>query len=187
MKNYRLRITLEHIEPAIWREVVVPGAITLAKLHTVIQICMGWENYHIYLFEAGRLQYGEGTAEWSDFGQRVMNAKRTLLEDVAPRKGATFLYTYDMGDGWSHKIRVGEVKEGTPEKIRCLAGARSCPPEDCGGPYGYQELLEIIFDPKHPEHQERKEWLGDGFEPEAFDPEAVNRRLARLKPPTQAA
>ena len=187
MKNYRLRITLMDIEPPIWREIIVPGTITLAKLHTILQISMGWENYHIYLFEAGRRQYGEGNAEWADFGQKVMNAKRTLLEEVAQRKGEILLYTYDMGDRWDHKIRVEEIADGKPEKIRCLAGARSGPPEDCGGPYGYQELLEIIFDPKHPEHQERKEWLGDGFEPEAFDLQAVNRRLARLKLPTQAA
>ena len=187
MKNYRLRITLEDVEPPIWREVIVPATITLAKLHTVIQIIMGWENYHIYLFEAGPRQYGEGVAEWSDFGQKVMNAKRTLLEAVAQRKGATFLYTYDMGDGWSHKIRVEEITEATTGEIRCLGGARSGPPEDCGGPHGYQELLEIIFDPKHPEYQERREWLGNGFAPELFALEPVNRRLARLKLPAQAA
>lgn len=187
MKNYRLRITLMDIKPPIWREIIVPGTITLAKLHTILQISMGWENYHIYLFEVGRRQYGEGTAEWAEYGQKVVNAKRTLLEDIAQRSGEAFLYTYDMGDGWHHQIRVEEIADGKPEKVRCLAGARSGPPEDCGGPHGYQELLEIIFDPKHPEHQERREWLGDGFEPEAFDLQAVNRRLARLKLPTQAA
>ena len=187
MKNYRLRITLEDIQPPIWREVIVPGAITLAKLHSVIQITMGWGNYHIYLFEARGCRYGEGVAEWSEYDQRVVNAKHTLLQDVAPRKGAAFLYTYDMGDGWNHQVRVEEITEGKADKVRCLAGARSCPPEDCGGPIGYEELLEIIFDPKHPEHGERKEWLGEGFSPEAFDLQAVNRRLARLRVPPKAA
>jgi hypothetical protein len=187
VENYQLSIKLLKIEPPIWRRVVVPGTVTLAKLHSILQKVMGWENYHIYLFNVGRQQYGEGVSEWADAAQRVVNAKRVMLQDIATRKGARFFYTYDMGDGWEHEIRVEEIREGSPEQVRCLDGERSCPPEDCGGPYGYEQLLDIIFDPKHPEHQERRDWLGDGFNPELFNAEIVNRRLKRLKIAREAA
>jgi hypothetical protein len=187
VKNYQLSIKLLEIQPPIWRRFVVPGTVSLAKLHSILQKVMGWENYHIYLFNVGRQQYGEGISEWGHFDQRVVNAKRVMLLDIAVRKGARFFYTYDMGDGWEHEIRVEEIREGPPEQVRCIEGERSCPPEDCGGPYGYQQLLEIIFDPKHPEHQERRDWLGDSFSPELFNVEIVNRRLKRLKIAREAA
>lgn len=181
MKNYQLSVKLLEIEPPIWRRLVVPGTVSLAKLHNILQKVMGWENYHIYLFKAGRQQYGEGVAEWNEYARSVVNAKRVTLQDIAARKLARFLHTYDMGDGWEHEIRVEAISEGEPEQVRCLDGARSCPPEDCGGPNGYEEMLEIIFDPKHPEYDERREWLGEGFDPEQFDLDAVNRSLKRLK------
>lgn len=187
MKNYQLSIKLLEIEPPIWRRFVVPGTVTLAKLHSILQKVMGWENYHIYLFEAGPQQYGEGVSEWSEFDQRVVNAKRVMLQDIAVSKGTRFIYTYDMGDGWEHELQVEEIHEGPPELVRCLEGERSCPPEDCGGPYGYQKLLEIIFNPKHPEYQEQRDWLGDSFNPELFNAEIVNRRLKRLKIAREAA
>lgn len=179
MQTYTLRVQLLEIAPPIFRRINVPASITLAKLHKVIQIAMGWDNYHIYLFEIGRDQYGEGCGEWNDFGQRVLNAKRTTLEDVVSRKGMQFLYTYDMGDGWDHQITVEAIRKDPSGEIHCLEGKRSCPPEDCGGSYGYQELLEKLFDPRHPEHKEMRDWAGD-FAPEDFSLEAVNRRLARF-------
>jgi hypothetical protein len=181
VKDYQLRIVLKQIVPDIWRRVVVPGNVTLAKLHKVIQLAMGWQTYHLYLFTVGPERYGEDVGEWSDFDQRVSNAKRTTLQDVVVRKGARFLYEYDMGDGWEHEIAVEAIEESSTSKVRCLGGSRSCPPEDCGGPYGYEELLEIIFDPQHPQYEDRKAWLGDGFGPEEFDLPAINRRLGRLK------
>jgi|ERR1700674_3192547 len=187
VKNYQLSIRLLEIEPPIWRRLAVPGTVSLAKLHAILQKVMGWDNYHIYLFTVGRQQYGESVSEWAEVAQRVLNAKRVMLEDIAVHKGARFIYTYDMGDGWEHEIRVEEIHEGPPQQVQCLEGARSCPPEDCGGPYGYEELLEIIFDPKHSEYRERRDWLGESFDPELFDVEIVNRRLRRLKVGREAA
>ncbi len=187
MKNYQLSIKLLEIEPPIWRRFVVPGTVSLATLHMILQRVMGWGNYHIYLFNVGGQQYGEGVSEWAEFAQTVTNAKRVMLQDIAVRKGARFIYTYDMGDGWEHEIRAEEIHEGPPEQVRCLAGARSCPPEDCGGPHGYEEMLEIIFNPKHAEYQERRDWLGESFSPELFNVEIVNRRLRRLKVGREAA
>lgn len=187
MSNYQLRIELLRIKPPIWRLISVPGTVTLATLHLVLQRVMGWENYHIYLFAAGRQQFGEGVREWSAYDQRVVNAKGVTLQEIVQRKGARFTYTYDMGDGWEHEIRVEEIREGAPEKARCLDGARSCPPEDCGGPHGYQDLLDVIFDPTHPQYQEIRDWLGDTFAPERFNVEIVNRSLLRMKVGRQAA
>jgi hypothetical protein len=187
VKNYQLSIRLLEIEPPIWRRLAVPGTVSLARLHSIFQKVMGWGNYHIYLFTVGRQQYGEGVSEWAEVAQRVVNAKRVVLEDIAVRKGMRFTYTYDMGDGWEHEIWVEEIHEGPLQQVRCLEGARGCPPEDCGGPYGYEELLEIIFDPKHREYQERRDWLGEGFDPERFNVEIVNRRLKRLKVGREAA
>ena len=176
-----------HIQPPIWRRIAVPGTVTLAKLHNIIQISMGSDNYHIYLFDIDKQSYGEGTQEWAEFDQRVINAKRVMLQDIASRKRASFLYTYDMGDGWEHEVLVEQIEEGVATKILCLDGARHCPPEDCGGPHGHEGLLDIIFDPRHPEFEERKEWLGGRFDPEYFNPEPANRRLNRLKVRTEAA
>lgn len=187
MKNYELSIKLLEIEPPVWRRFAVPGTVSLGRLHLILQRVMGWENYHIYLFTVGRQQYGEGVSEWAEFAQRVVNARRVMLQDIAVRKGARFVYTYDMGDGWKHEIRVEEIHEGAPEQVCCLEGARCCPPEDCGGPHGYEELLEIIFDPKHPEYQERRDWLGEGFDPERFNVEVVNRGLKRFRVGKEAA
>ena len=180
MQTYTLRVQLQDIAPPIFRRIIVPASIPLARLHKAIQIAMGWENYHLYLFEIGRNQYGEGCSEWNEYDQRVLNAKRTVLADVVSTKGARFLYTYDMGDGWDHEITVEAIEEHPSAEIRCLAGQRSCPPEDCGGPYGYQELLEKLFDPTHPEHRDMTDWAGD-FAPEHFSLDAANRRLGRLK------
>ena len=188
MQNYQLRITLANIEPRIWRRIVVPGSVTLAKLHNIIQIAMGWGNDHLYLFTVVREQYGEGMGASTDFSEsKVSNAKRVELQDVALRKGAKLLYEYDMGDGWEHQLVVEKIADGAPEAIRCLEGARACPPEDCGGPFGYAELLEIISDPEHPECEDRRAWLGEDFSPEDFDLAAVNRRLGRLKVRSTAA
>ena len=90
-------------------------------------------------------------------------------------------YQYDMGDFWEHSIVVEEVSEGADGKCRCLAGARSGPPEDCGGALRYPEILEALADPDHPEHEELSEWLGDGFDPEAFSLTVINRAFAKLK------
>jgi hypothetical protein len=187
VKTYQVRIELMNIEPPIWRRILVPASVPLDKLHKIIQIAMGWDNYHMYLFTVGREQYGEGVGEWAESGQSVVNAKRVQLQDVAPRKGAKLRYEYDMGDGWDHQVLVEGITDEGPEVIQCQDGARACPPEDCGGPGGYEEMLEIIFNPQHPEFEDRREWLGGQFDPEHFNTEPINRRLGRLKVRAKAA
>ena len=176
LQIYELEIELLRIEPRIWRRVWVPGTITLAQLHEVIQIAMGWTNSHLHEFIVGAHSYSDPEFE-------IENARseyRYHLAKLAPRVSNTIAYNYDFGDEWEHAIRVenisGDLKR-YPTKPVCLDGARRCPPEDCGGPGGYETLLEAIRNKKHPQHKELLTWIGGSFDPEFFDVDAVNTAL----------
>jgi hypothetical protein len=175
---YELRVALSWIEPPIWRRVQVPGDTTLAGLHRILQIVMGWHDSHLHEFRVGDDSYGDPEIEELDF----IPEDRTRLDEVAPGPGARLLYQYDFGDSWEHEIEVEQVLDPEPgvRYPRCTEGARSAPPEDCGGVGGYEEFLEAISDPRHPEHEELLEWIGGDFDPEAFDIDAVNRGLRVL-------
>jgi hypothetical protein len=178
---HQVTVTLLGIKPPIWRRLEVASSINLRRLHDVIQEAMGWTQSHLYRFEVGDVEFGEPDPE---FGLPVRSAKATPLRKIAPQPGAAFLYEYDFGDSWEHRIDVEKVLP--PERgvtyPRCIAGKRACPPEDCGGVWGYEHLLEVIRDPAHPEHEEMLEWVGGAFDPEAFDLRAVNETLAHLGP-----
>ncbi|OIO04644.1 MAG: hypothetical protein AUJ52_14765 [Elusimicrobia bacterium CG1_02_63_36] len=177
---FHLKVTLLGSSPPIWRRVLIPGNLTLAKLHDILQRAMGWTNSHLHMFEVGPDRYAEPDPEWGDVGDH--HAIR--LCDAAPQAGDKFVYIYDIGDGWQHEIEVEEITptDGS-QKIGpvCLAGARACPPEDCGGIGGYAELLEALSDPKHERHEELSEWIGGEFDPEAFDLSEINKALGRRR------
>jgi hypothetical protein len=173
---YRLKITLAKIQPPLWRRVEVKDC-TLAKLHDVIQRCMGWDDYHLHLFEIDGEQYGD-PRQWD--GQLDGEGERRVkLGQLVAAGVKKFGYDYDMGDGWHHTIQVEKVLEPEPgvRYPRCTAGARACPPEDCGGPWGYADFVNAVQDPAHEQHEEMLEWIGGQFDPEAFGLEAVNRKL----------
>jgi len=178
---HTIKVTLRGSQPPIWRRLEVPSASTLQQLHNIIQSAFGWEDYHMWALETAGQRYG---AAGSDLGIRSAASKR--LGQVAPRVGDKLRYTYDFGDDWEHDIIVEAVTEAEPATAypRCLTGRRACPPEDCGGIWGYGYLVEILADPAHEEHQERLEWLGlnsaDEFDPAAFDLAKVNSALAAL-------
>lgn len=167
-----LTVTIDDIEPPIWRRIRVPSSTTLAGLHQHIQTAFGWWDYHLHLFEIGGTTYGVDDGE--DWGRPIKDEAAVTLADVAA-VGASFIYTYDLGDNWNHTIAVEAVEDGTPDEISsCLDGARSRPPEDCGGPPGYEHLLEVLQDPKHDEYEHLSERAGLDFDPEFFDTRAVN-------------
>lgn len=175
---YTLKIELLEIEPRIWRRVLVPGTITLAQLHEVIQIAMGWTNSHLHEFIVGADSYSDPEFEIED----AKSEYRYRLERLAPRVSNAIAYEYDFGDGWEHQIRVESIIEGDkryPGKPFCLEGKRSCPPEDCGGVWGYETFLKAIKNKKHPRHKEFVGWIGGSFDPEFFDLEAVNAELRK--------
>ena len=179
---YVLKITLKGSKPPIWRRVAVPSDIKLSKLHDVIQIVMGWDDCHLHQFATrDDLYFGSTDPE---FGlQDVYDERRYRLHDIAEGKGSRFDYEYDFGDGWEHRIEVIKAEPPKPDGKYpiCLAGKRACPPEDCGGVWGYYDMLEAAKDPTHELHESYSEWLSQDFDPEAFDYDAVNELLARLR------
>jgi len=178
-----LKIVLLDIQPPIWRRVLVPANFTLAKLHGVIQIAFGWEDYHLHSFHIHGVEFGQpDPGGWTDYkSERIALAEL----DLKPK----FRYEYDFGDSWIHEIRVGRVmvpKDPVMVPV-CLEGERACPPEDCGGVWGYQEMLEALSDPADPRHDEFKEWLVDDWDSESFNLTKVNASLEEAFKPRKRA
>jgi hypothetical protein len=167
---FQLKVTLQNIKPPVWRRILVDASSTLDQVHEVIQAAFGWWNYHLHEFEIDGTRYGDPDPD-DDWGPPTVNERRIRLDTVVTA-GSTFGYLYDFGDGWSHRVTVEKdlpAETGTTVPA-CIGGRRACPPEDCGGPWGYEHLLEALADPTHPEHRDLTDWLGAPFDPEAFDP-----------------
>ncbi len=187
--RYQLKITLKYSRPVIWRRIVVPASFKLDRLHDVIQRVMPWTNSHLHHFMVGTPYgrdcafYGQPNSEFAGLGSDELDEKRFTLADIAPGAKAKFIYEYDFGDGWEHQIVVEKVlpPEAGFKHVICLAGANACPPDDCGGIPGYYQMLEIIADPKHPEQESMKEWLGGEWDPARFDLDGANAALKRFK------
>lgn len=159
---YQLVVTLADSDPPVWRRLLVDAEASLDQLHEVLQAAFGWWNYHLYEFEVGRTHYGIPDPD-GDGGEPPVDARRTRLADVAAAR-SLFTYTYDFGDNWRHVVEVEAVLHRSPVASlpACVDGRRAGPPEDCGGVWGYEELLEILADPAHPEHAARAEWRSRG-------------------------
>jgi hypothetical protein len=173
---YQLKITLAHVSPLIWRRIQTPDC-TLSKLHEIIQNCMGWGGEHLWAFVINGQEFGEDPGGYSE----MLSPLKIGLSQLVARGIKKFRYDYDFGDDWQHVVLIERVVEPDPKQRypRCLKGSRACPPEDCGGPWGYPHFLEAIQNPEHTEHEDMLDWIGGEFDPEKFDLEAVNRRLAR--------
>lgn len=184
---HHLKITLRDVNPKVVRELLVPSDLRLDRLHAVFQVAMGWEFAHLHEFIVGGLRDGErfGPAQqgspW-DFGPTARNERRYTLKSLAPAKGNRFIYWYDFGDDWYHDVLVRSVTVSDSPLVApvCLAAQNACPPEDCGGPWGYANLLEAVRDPKHPEHADTLDWLGDGFDPTYCDRSAIQREFEEM-------
>jgi hypothetical protein len=174
-----LRVTLLDVSPPVWRLIRVPSAITLGGLHVIVQTAMGWEDRHLHEWRIGDRSFGPPDEE--DWGEGMDDESTALLADVAPAD-SILRYDYDLGDGWEHLVEVEAVEpyDATVPPVAVLDGARAAPPEDCGGPPGYEHLLDALSDPSDPEHDEMVAWVGDRFDPEEFDRAATNRRLEPL-------
>jgi hypothetical protein len=175
-RSLELRITLADIHPPIWRRVRVPDAYTLHQLHRVIQLLFGWLDCHLYAFEAGERRF---EAPWEHGEDEDSTTVR--LRDLALDRDARFTYTYDFGDDWVHEIVVEDVRipmprDDDPPLPVLHAGERAGPPEDCGGPFGYQRMLDALRDPHHPEHEHYREWAGD-YDAEPFDVRMAGNNL----------
>jgi hypothetical protein len=173
---YQLKVTINDIKPAIWRRLQVKSDIKLGKLHLVLQNALGWTNSHLHQFEIAGERYG--MKDDDDDDDDLLDENRYKLSQVAEEK-QRFIYEYDFGDSWHHTIVVEKVLPVSPV-VRypiCTAGARNCPPEDCGGTWGYEEFLAAIADKKHERHEELLDWIGGPFDPEHFDVDETNRLI----------
>lgn len=180
-KILQLKISLQGIKPPIWRRFTVKDSISFDKLHRVIQEVMGWEGYHLFEFDQGGLSIGTPDEGYSD---EIQDAKKIKICQFLNAEGQRMPYTYDFGDCWEHTILVEKIlkDQDTEEHPICIAGKRASPPEDSGGAWGYEEMLEIQKDKSHPEYEERiVDWLGENFDPEEFDIEGINKRLAMFR------
>jgi hypothetical protein len=169
VKTTRLRVVLCDVEPALARLIDVPATATLPELHDLLQAAIGWTNSHLHQFVTPEATYGmdiPGADVWPE-DQRDETAAR--LSDLGDR----FEYLYDLGDGWTHDVEVLGPGGATPG---CLDGEGACPPEDCGGPGGYAELLDTLANPTDPDHAQMRSWVGDRLRP--FDV-AANDQLVR--------
>ena len=173
---YQLKISLRESKPPIWRRIQVKSNTTLAKLHDIFQIAMGWTNSHLHQFIIHGVEYGIPDP---DYDMDIENEKRVKLGELNFAEKEKFIYEYDFGDSWEHEILVQQIvpiEKGGQYPI-CLKGKRACPPEDCGGIWGYSEFLDAIEDVNHPEHDDMLEWIGGEFDSEEFDVESINREL----------
>lgn len=185
---FQFKIQLKNVQkPPVWRKVIVPGSFTFEKFHLVIQEAFGWGNYHLYQFSP--TGYGSepviAIPSGDDWEKPALNASKTKLSSVFEFVNQKYTYIYDFGDDWAHTILLENILPEKVLKATCIGGKGVCPPEDCGGPWGYERLKEILKDPKHKEYKEMKEWIGiddieDKFHPDEFDLEYVNEILSEI-------
>lgn len=177
---YQLKITLQGIAPPVWRRIQVQGGVSLNKLHRIFQATIGWENRHLYEFIVGNFHFGEHHPEYS-YEMKSDNAAK--LYQVVTSAGAKFTYVYDFSARWEHELLVENIMTSAMglRYSLCLAGERASPPEDCASVGGYANFLEAIRDPGHKEHEALRDWIGDAFDPESFDLNAVNERLKGIR------
>ncbi len=177
---YQLKVTLKGSKPPIWRRIQVLSDTRLGKLHRILQVVMGWSDYHLHQFIVGQTYYGVPDP---DFEMDVRSERTVPLSRVLLAPKAKLIYEYDFGDSWEHELLLEKVLDPDPT-VRypiCLTGKRACPPEDCGGIWGFAEFLEAIASPDHDEHERMLEWSGGRFNPEAFDLHEVNRRFGTIR------
>jgi hypothetical protein len=178
---FQIKVMLQDIEPEVWRRLLVPGDIDLGKLHMVINEGMGWTNSHLHMFRLRDRKFGDTQAP--DSGELHIDDERKVRLDGLVGAGQTLAYDYDFGDGWRHEVAIEKAVDFDRRWTLplCIGGARACPPEDCGGPPGYANLLAALADDDHDQHDELLKWVGGYFDPEGLDVNRVNAALRGLR------
>lgn len=176
---YQFKVTLKEIKPLIWRRIQVPATYTFWDLHVAIQDAMGWLDYHLHQFNIQNSKSGredEIGMPHEEYENNTLAGWEAPIASYFSLENKKAKYIYDFGDDWKHRILLEKIlpqKPGLHYPI-CIAGKRACPPEDCGGVWGYENLLEIIQDKKHEEYESTMDWLGGRFNPEEFDVKNVH-------------
>ena len=177
----RFRIELQGLSPAIWREIDVPSSYSFWDLHVALQDAMGWLDCHLHAFRPQEprademLEIGIPIDDFIDGDMEYIPGWEIPVLSIMSEPGQTLCYEYDFGDSWNHVVLLKEIvpRERGGKYPRCTVRERACPPEDCGGIWGYQELLEAVKIPTHEQHEEMIEWVGEDFDSEKFDPGLV--------------
>ncbi|MGO4417231.1 hypothetical protein AB4Z54_00240 [Streptomyces sp. MCAF7] len=167
---HQLKVSMPEIEPVVWRRIHVLSRTPLSGLHAVIQVSMGWDDTHLWGF----------SARWETYGHSGREPSAYTVAQLLPEVGSGAGYVYDLGDHWVHHLTVEKIHCPAPNTHypRCSAGRRACPPEDCGGPLGYERTLRAIRARKGPRYRELREWGLHKYDPAYFDRAEVNRALA---------
>ena len=177
----RIHIELDDVDPTIWRRVEVPLTASLKGLHDVIQAVIPFENYHLFRFDVGDKRYGIPDPKW-DHVHETFDAKNIKLGALVERGVDAFSYTYDFGDDWRHSVTIENVSDADPtlDYPRFIDGSRRAPPEDVGGIPGFEEFLEAMTNPRHPERQRLTEWYGGSFHPDDLNLPVISDRIGKL-------
>jgi hypothetical protein len=177
----RVRVELDDIHPTVWRRVDVPLTVSLRGLHEVIQALMLFENRHLFQFDVEGKRYGIPDPEW-DAGPAVLEAKNTKLGALVKRGVSRFSYTYDFGDNWQHSVTIENTAAADPalDYPRFVEGARRAPPEDVGGIPGFEEFLEAMIGPRHPDRKRLIAWYGGVFDPDDIGLQTISARIGKL-------
>jgi hypothetical protein len=155
----------------------------LSDLHKVIQTTMGWTNSHLHQFIHNNLFYTFRTPDdwmWDDNRQVDYKKKKVTISKLLAEEKDWMRYEYDFGDSWQHKVVLEKILPIDPQQYYpvCVSGKRSCPPEDCGGVWGYADLCAKMKEPGSPGYDDLMDWLGDEFDPECFNIGEINEALA---------
>ena len=179
---FTFHIKLIGTEPLVSRTFKVSTESSMYVLHHIIQVVMGWNNYHLYQFEFGELVIGDKRLWDEDEMGPITDVKEVSVGEVFTNVRTTAVYEYDFGDGWMHHLELVDRSIHPTQEVLPLviSGENACPPEDCGGIHGYKELLEVLKNPKHPEYRETKVWVGSTFNPTKFSVDACNKELGKL-------
>jgi hypothetical protein len=178
---HRFHIKLEGIDPPVWRRIRVPSSYSFWDLHVAIQDAMGWLDCHLHRFHVRNPETGELASIGIPDDEPYLDEPPCLAGWGVPiaryfvKEGDAASYEYDFGDDWRHTVALEGVDtiRKDERRLSCLGGERRCPPEDCGGIHGYAEMLEVIADVSHPEHEVMLQWLGGAYDAQAFSPSDV--------------
>jgi hypothetical protein len=181
----QLKISLTHSKPLIWRQIFVTKDTTFFELHHIIQIVMGWDNYHMFEFDLEGYRIGEVDEDEKGNGygsDQILDSMTIKLSDVITQQKDIINYLYDFGDGWRHQIKVEKFHniDKITEYPTCIDGQMNCPPEDRGGIGSFYHCIDVLKDKKHPDHKEIVQWFNKKYDIEHFDKEKVNRKLKGL-------
>jgi hypothetical protein len=180
MKIYQIQVALAGFKPKIWRRLLVPSVLLLSDFHKIIQTSMGWTNSHLHQFIKDQTFYAKRYPDddtWEELNN--VDYAKIKISNLLKKEKDKIVYEYDFGDSWEHDIILEKVLS-YDQNIKypvCVAGKMNCPPEDCGGVWGYSDMLEILKNPNHEEYDSFTEWLGEEFDPEYFDKGAINKML----------